>query len=111
MTDDEILQTIDGQQQKFVVQMPAADGPVGFAKLRVSVTRDGGFGVNPQVKVNGHAVDLDVDWTSRIRDYFGVAVVDMPVEALAETNEISVHFNSAGGHISTIAIVRGTSQQ
>jgi len=80
----------------------------GEAYLRIGMGRDHGKSLTPIVKVNGQEIYVSDEYmgddqSSRKR-WFGLKEIRIPYYHLQEDNEISVRFDDASGHISSMSI-------
>jgi len=80
----------------------------GEAVLRVGVGRLHGLSLQPTIQVNGTLVPVPSNWRgddqSQRERFFGVLEIPVPFNLIQENNSISVGFDDAGGHISTVTM-------
>lgn len=78
------------------------------AILRVSLGREHGKKIFPNVKVNGVDVAPRTDFTGedqKLRpQFFGMIEVDVPASLLQENNEIEVTYSDDGGYVSSVSM-------
>lgn len=102
------LQTIAANSERnFIINnVDVADN--GEAILRIGLGRDHNLSLKPIVKINDHELRVPEDWRGydqSTRDrFFGVLEVPVPYEYLQANNTISLEFNDAGGHITTMVL-------
>lgn len=105
---DKYLQAIStGEANVFVIDS-VKKGDNGEATLRLGLGRDHGRSLLPLVLFNGDTLDVPRD----IRGYnqltrsrfFGILEIPVPYESLKEKNSVSVTFDDAGGHISSVSL-------
>ena len=77
-------------------------GRVAAARIFLGLARDGGFDVDPEVKVNGTVLeDIDLSWSKGVKNFHGLAIGTIPPEILREgNNTVTVTFPASvsGGH-------------
>jgi agarase len=83
-------------------------GNGGEAILRLGLGRDHGLTLQPTVKINGYIIEVPIDhkgYDQLNKDsWFGVIEIPVPYYYIQADNEITVKFNEAGGHISSMAL-------
>ncbi|MFY0687666.1 MAG: Ig-like domain-containing protein [Cyclobacteriaceae bacterium] len=80
----------------------------GEAMLRLGLGRDHGRSLRPKVLVNDKEVFVPANFMggdqAQRGSFFGVIDIPVPYEYLTTNNKISVTFNDAGGHVSSVAL-------
>ncbi|ANQ51569.1 T9SS type A sorting domain-containing protein [Flammeovirga sp. MY04] len=80
----------------------------GEAVLRIGIGRDHGKSLFPKIKVNGTEVDVPNNYRGddqKDKDrFFGVLEVPVPYELIESSNNVSVEFSDASGHISSVSL-------
>ena len=80
----------------------------GEAILRLGVGRDHGKTLNPQVNINGSAVEVPDDWRGYDQNtrskFFGVLEIPVPIELIQTNNEVAIEFSDSGGHVSSVSM-------
>ena len=80
----------------------------GEAVLRIGVGREHGKSLHPTITVNDKIIDVPTDWRgydqAQRERFFGVLEIPVPFDVLQSNNTISVSFNDAGGHISSVSM-------
>jgi agarase len=93
-----------GRPAAFVVECPDAD--IVESRLRVCLSRDGGFGGKLSIAVNGVEVagDLTVTPERKAGNYWGYVTMSVPPDVIAETNTVVVAVPDEGGYVTTVAL-------
>ncbi len=80
----------------------------GEATLRIGFGRDHGKSLTPRVKVNGQEIHVSDEYSgddqSQRDRWFGLKEIRIPYAHLREDNDISVQFDDASGHISSVSM-------
>lgn len=105
---DRYLQPIvAGEAVRFEINS-VQKGQHGAGILRLGIGRDHGRSLNPQLTLNGTELCVPQDWRGDDQadrsSFFGLLEIPFPYELLNTDNEISISFNDAGGHISSVSI-------
>ena len=83
-------------------------GSQGEAILRLGLGRNHGKSLQPEVKVNGTQVQVPVNFRGDAQvdreTFFGVIEITVPHSLLQTDNDISIKFNDAGGHVSSVTM-------
>ncbi len=83
-------------------------GSEGEAVIRLGLGRDHTNSLQPVIKFNDTPIAVPTNWRGydqHNRDrFFGVIEIPVPYELLQENNTLSVKFDDAGGHISSVSM-------
>ncbi|MEM9419374.1 MAG: hypothetical protein AAGA25_10045 [Planctomycetota bacterium] len=94
-------------EQPVAVRFPGVDhNGITAATLRLGLARDHGLSKSPTLVVNGHEVPFPNDWIGgdqahRKQGFFGAISIPLPLDAIAQDNEITLTFPDSGGRVST----------
>ncbi|NME70763.1 T9SS type A sorting domain-containing protein [Flammeovirga aprica] len=80
----------------------------GEAILKIGLGRDLDKSLSPTLTVNDTTIPFPKDWKGNEQPYrdrfFGVIEVPVPYDLLKENNNITLNFNDAGGHVTTMIL-------
>jgi agarase len=82
------------------------------ARLRICLSRNGGFGENLTLRVNGQTVIADrvITPARKAGNYWGYLAVDVPPDLIAKSNDVIVSIPEQGGTITSIALIAITEE-
>ncbi len=94
-----------GEPVAFEVRAPAGD--VQHARLRVCLSRNGGFGEKLSVRFNGKRIARSVSITPvrKSGNYWGYHTVEVPAKLVRAENELSIVVPESGGYVTSVALV------
>ena len=105
---DKYFQEIQAGQASTFTFSNVLKGDFGEAVLRLGLGRDHDKSLAPSLMVNGSAVEMPTGWRGydqKNRDrFFGVIEIPIPYQLIGDNNEVTVTFNDAGGHISSMVL-------
>jgi len=100
-----VVEVQPDREEAFTIKLPADAGKSDGALLGLGLFRNGGFAVNPCIRVNGRTVTgFDLTWTQGISMYHALEELSVPAEFLrAGDNEVTLSF-PAGNSASQIIV-------
>jgi len=100
---DKLLQPT-GSAVTFKIETP--NSGVGTARLRICLSRHGGFGDRLSVRLNGRRIarGLPITPVRKSGNYWGYHIVDVPADLVRAQNEIEISVPEDGGTITSVAL-------
>ncbi|UXX77847.1 T9SS type A sorting domain-containing protein [Reichenbachiella carrageenanivorans] len=99
---------VENQAATFTIAGVTTTDKYGEAVLRLGVGRAHDKSLRPTVLFNNTKISIPINYRGddqAQRDtFFGVLEIPVPYELIKESNEVSVSFADAGGHISSVAM-------